>query len=99
MRTFTNKNMRNGRVCNRYKNADRLNGIYPPGTRVILLQMGDDPRPIEPNSRGTVAHVDSMGTVHVNWDNGRTLGVIPGIDIFRPLTQNELDAEVIGGDI
>ena len=33
---------------------------YPPGTRIMLLQMGDDPHPIEPNTRGTVEVVDDM---------------------------------------
>lgn len=38
----------------------RLN--YPPGTRLELTLMGDDPQPIPPGSRGTVDHVDDMGT-------------------------------------
>lgn len=38
--------------------AQRMKDNYPPGTRIMLLQMGDDPRPVEPNTRGTVAVVD-----------------------------------------
>lgn len=34
--------------------AQRMKENYPPGTRIMLLQMGDDPRPIEPNTRGTL---------------------------------------------
>ncbi len=37
----------------------RLN--YPPGTRLELISM-DDPQAIPPGSRGTVDHVDDMGT-------------------------------------
>ena len=32
--------------------TQRMKDNYPPGTRIMLLQMGDDPRPIEPNTRG-----------------------------------------------
>ena len=78
---------RNRRMAERYKES------YPPGTRIMLLQMGDDPRPIEPNTRGTVAVVDDMGTLHCDFDNGRQLGVVAGEDSFRKLTEQELSEE------
>lgn len=34
-----------------------------------------------------------MGTIFPEWDNGRTLGVVPGEDLFRKLTQEEIEAE------
>lgn len=68
----------------------RLN--YPPGTRLELISM-DDPQPIPPGSRGTVVHVDDMGTIHMRWDSGRALGLVPGEDSFRKLTMEELEAE------
>ena len=55
---------------------------YPAGTRIVVEMMGNDPRPIPPGTRGTVRIVDDMGTVHVDWDNGRRLGLIPGEDSF-----------------
>ena len=70
--------------------AQRMKDNYPPGTRIMLLQMGDDPRPIEPNTRGTVAVVDDMGTLHCHFDNGRQLGIVSGEDSFRRLTDQEL---------
>lgn len=73
--------------------AQRMKDNYPPGTRIMLLQMGDDPRPIEPNTRGTVRAVDDMGTLHCDFDNGRQLGVVPGEDSFRRLTEQELAEE------
>ena len=73
--------------------AQRMKDNYPPGTRIMLLQMGDDPRPVEPNTRGTVAVVDDMGTLHCNFDNGRQLGIVPGEDSFRKLTSEELAEE------
>lgn len=66
---------------------------YPPGTRIMLLSMNDDPDPVEENMKGTVDVVDSTGTLHCTFDNGRCLGVIPGQDSFRKLTQEELAEE------
>ena len=73
--------------------AQRMKDNYPPGTRIVLLSMGDDPRPIEPNTRGTVKAVDDIGTLHCAFDNGRSLGVVPGEDSFRKLTAEELAEE------
>ena len=93
MQIYKNGKIRNEQVGKRYKNADRLRGIYPPGTRIILIKINDDPAPVPADTRGTVTSVDSMGTIHVRWDNGRTLGVIPGIDKFRLLNAAEFIAE------
>lgn len=73
--------------------AGRYKETYPAGTRIVLLRMGDDPRPIEPNTRGTVLAVDDIGTVHCSFDNGRSLGLVPGEDSFRKLTEEELSEE------
>ena len=60
---------------------------YPKGTRIELIAMEDPYAPIEPGTKGTVVHVDDMGTVHMQWDNGRTLGLIPGEDSFRVIEE------------
>lgn len=75
------------------RQAETYKKQYPVGTRVLLLHMGDDPRPIPPNTRGTVRTVDSLGTVHCSFDNGRSLGLVPGEDSFRKLTEQELAEE------
>lgn len=59
-----------------------LKRLFPEGSRVQLLSMGDDPRPIEAGTKGTVRCVDDMGTVHCNFDNGRRTGLIYGEDDF-----------------
>ncbi len=60
---------------------------YPPRTRVQLDSMGDDPFPVESGTRGTVIKVDDIGTVHVNFDNGRSLGICPEVDSFHKITE------------
>ena len=68
---------------------------YPPDTR-IELELMVDAYAVAPGTRGTVDHVDDMGSVHIKWDNGRTLAAIPGVDSFRKLTAQELQEEQQG---
>ena len=67
--------------------VQRMKEQYPPGTRIELDYMGDDPRPIDPGTKGTVRVVDDMGTVHCNFDNGRRLGLVPGEDFFHVISE------------
>lgn len=73
--------------------AKRSREQYPPGTRIELLEMEDPFAPIEPGTRGTVKTVDDAGQLHMHWDNGRTLAVVPGEDSFRKLTEEEIAEE------
>ena len=63
---------------------------YPPGTRVMLNNMNDPYSLVELGIRGTVRYVDDAGQIGVAWDNGRSLSLIPGVDSFRKLTQQEI---------
>lgn len=76
-----------------HKQAERYKAEYPPGTRIILLIMDNDPHPVEDNTRGTVDIVDDIGTLHCSLDNGRSLGIVPDEDSFRKLTDEELAEE------
>lgn len=76
-----------------HRQAQIYKDAYPPGTRLMLLKMNDPYSPVESGTRGTVTLVDGAGTIHMQWDNGRTLGIVPGEDTFRKLTQEELDQE------
>lgn len=76
-----------------YRQAEQYKTAYPPGTRIVLLHMGNDPRPVEDNVRGTVTAVDDAGTLHCVFDNGRAIGIIPDADSFRKLTDVELAQE------
>jgi hypothetical protein len=50
------------------------------GERVELVRCTDEFTRVQPGDRGTVQFIDSLGTVHVKWDSGRFLGLIPGED-------------------
>ena len=52
---------------------------YPRGARVRLLYMEDLQAP-PVGCLGTVRLVDDIGTIHVSWDDGSSLGVVYGVD-------------------
>ena len=58
---------------------------YLPGTRIRLNSMEDPYAPIAPGTEGEVDFVDDIGTIHMKWDNGRALGIVPGEDSFTVL--------------
>ena len=62
--------------------VERLRREFPDGCRVELLRM-DDPQAPPIGTLGTVVGVDSVGTIHVNWDNGCGLGCAYGEDACR----------------
>ena len=64
---------------------ERLKREYPAGTRVELVSMNDEYRKLKPGEQGAVIGVDDIGTIHVNWDCGSSLGVAYGEDKCRKL--------------
>lgn len=71
---------------------DRLELIkktYPSGTRIACISMEDPWSPIQSGAKGTVDFVDDIGTIHMLWDNGRTLGLVVGEDNFKIIPANE----------
>lgn len=59
-----------------------LNKQYQ-GKRIELELMPEDPNPIPPGTQGTCEMVDGAGQLIMNWDNGQTLSLIPGVDRFK----------------
>jgi hypothetical protein len=61
---------------------------YPTGARVELIHM-EDPynTKLVPGCRDTVQCVDDIGTIHVSWDSGSSLGVVYGEDSCRVIKE------------
>lgn len=60
-----------------------LRGKFKKGMRVECIRLEDEYTPILAGTKGTVESVDDIGTVHVNWDNGRSLGAVYGVDEIK----------------
>lgn len=73
--------------------AESYRQSYPPGTRLELIGMDDPFAPVPAGMRGTVNYVDDQSQIHVKWDNGSGLALIPDMDSFRRLSAKEIEAE------
>jgi hypothetical protein len=51
------------------------------GKRVTCISM-DDLQGVPPQTEGTIQFVDGIGQIHVNWDNGSQLALIPNEDKY-----------------
>ena len=67
----------------------QLKEYYTPGTKVMLEHMNDPYVTIPPGTIGEVLFVDSIGTVHVLWSNGCSLGLAFGADEYRKVEEDE----------
>lgn len=64
-----------------------------PGTRLLLIHM-EDKYPVPDNTRCTVEFVDDIGDIHCTYDGySSTLAIVPDVDDFRLLTEEELKEE------
>ena len=61
---------------------EHLRRTYPAGTKVELVRMNDDHAP-PAGTQGTVSFVDDIGTIHVRWNTGSSLGIAYGEDVCR----------------
>lgn len=58
------------------------------GTRIKLLYTSDCHTLVQPGVEGTVVYIDGLNTIHVDWDNGSNLGLIPGVDRWQIIKLN-----------
>jgi len=70
--------------------VERIRQQYPPGTEVELLAMPEDPHPVPPGTRGKVITVDDAGSLVMKWNNGSSLSLIPSVDQFRKVPEQEI---------
>ena len=69
--------------------AKTMKWRYPSGSRVECDFCEDPWAPIYPGERGTVVFVDDIGTVHIKWDNGRSLGLVYPEDKFHIVAEED----------
>lgn len=53
--------------------------------RVRLISTDDPWTRLQPGTLGKVICTDDIGTVHVKWDDGSTLGLVPGHDSWEEI--------------
>lgn len=76
-----------GEDClNNYPSKQQLNRLrqkYPIGTRIVLLSKENAFHALPAaGTKGTVTGVNSLGHIEMQWDNGFTISLVPGIDAF-----------------
>ena len=64
---------------------EEIRSKYKPGQRIRLLHMEDPYDPVPDGTEGEIAFVDDVGQVHMNWDNGRSLALVPNVDSFETI--------------
>ena len=58
---------------------------YPAGTRVELVRMDDPYTSLTVGDKETVRFVDDIGTIHISWDCGSSLGAVYRVDIITKI--------------
>lgn len=58
---------------------------FRPGDRIQIIECKDPYAPVLLGAKGTVAHIDDAGTLHMLWDDGRTLGACLEEDAVRKI--------------
>ena len=66
-------------------NVEEVKKRYSEGDWIQLIEMYDDPQSIESNTKGQIDFIDDIGQLHMKWENGRTLAIIPGVDKFKQI--------------
>lgn len=68
------------------KEVEMIKEKYPVGTRIRLEYMQDN-YGLPSGMCGTVEYVDDEGQIGMNWDNGRTLSLVYGVDKFEIISE------------
>ena len=63
-------------------NIENIGKEYKPGQRIRLLHMEDPYAPVPDGAEGEIVSIDDAGQLHIKWDNGRSLALVPGVDSF-----------------
>lgn len=74
------------------RRLEMLRHSYKPGTKVCLDNMEGEPR-MPAGLKGEVFHVDDIGQIHVQWENGSTLALNADMDRFHRVGSAEKKRE------
>ena len=73
----------------RTPSQEQLNTLrtsYPQGTRIRLTRDLEDPFALlKRGEKATVQGIDDFGDIHVQWDGGGSLAILPDIDSFEKI--------------
>lgn len=58
------------------------------GDRIKLISTDDPYTKLQAGDLGTISRIDAVGTIHVNWDSGSNLGLIPSRDEWVLVSQD-----------
>jgi hypothetical protein len=67
------------------KIVERLREEFPVGTKIELVEMNDPYSRLVPGDTGTVSYIDDIGTIHVNWERGSSLGLVYDKDKYKKI--------------
>ena len=81
----TLRNINNLNCFQKGKEAVNLRNKLPEGTIIRLISMNEDPRPVLSGSYGVVKSIDDLCQIHMEWEDGSNLALVPGIDDFEVL--------------
>ena len=66
---------------------------YVTGSKLELVKMYDYINSVTAGTTGVVINVDDIGTIHVAWENGSTLGLVVGVDEFKIIEGGKVENE------
>lgn len=66
-------------------NSENIKKYYKTGQKVRLIKMYDYIAPIPPLTIGIIEYIDDIGQIHINWNNGSKLALVPNVDEFEIL--------------
>jgi len=64
--------------------------------KIKLIEMLDDYTKLKSGDEGTIQFTDDIGQIHVKWDNGEHLALIPGVDKYEILDHNKVKCQKCG---
>lgn len=67
--------------------VEAIRKAYPIGSKIQLDYMDEDRMP--PGLKGIVKSIDDQGQLHMIWENGRSLALVPGEDEFHMIASVE----------